>query len=938
MSADNCPRCNQNLASPAECGACGWQSAAPGARKSPGNLPADQAGKPVQRHGEVPSPSRHLSPPPRNPPLDAPPAGGNTDDNQPPAPAAESSPEEKGVPAEQNQAKNSHPTPQAGNRPSFPKDMKADHFIRYQGDRAVIGQNVIQNIYHQAQQTPKAAREVSYQGDHGVAGETVNVNHNYYGPTDPAPFRATKKSEVSLADLTTTLPRRDPDIPARNAYQFSDHLQTLEREHLLILTSLDDRVAIGAAYALLDELRIDDSDRRLLSFDGNVQNKVEVGMQFFTQNPTEQQSLTGIVVGAFNTEARTFLDWLLNGERLFAMKLRDQLRTKRMVLICLAHEGYVSQACEGNRNRVNFSKRKIPFLTPLLTHYFPESHAELEEKITEQRARGKWPSADADFCNELRPYLEPNELRNAIESREATDVRADEPALQLPRISSEEPLQSTLLYVATYFPNLAPHEFDLVVSSLLKGKTTTIKVKSQVKTSTGEIETIETEAQKPLIDFWNEDSDRYLRRCQLEAMPGPNSTTIIDFTDGAVRHALRSQFEKRHSLYVMRQFQAVHQHQLLFNSTPAITKNVITLTVDMSMAHPDSYGEHWLFGLLQFTHAEDLAAAAARARASVPAYSIQRRVTELLRQMLVKPQLSEMVNSLLKNLMSIGDRHSVLYIVRGLQFAPRFDEFPWIKRLLDEGDDIERLLTYYHLYSYIRKIGIYPLLAKLDLWIPSQDQTDHYSLSTMYALRLLVEYCSETIIVDPSRDVTPRLNPLLSFPDESSARENLARLIKWMFHPAMEAVFDEMETSFSSAEFDTAAIPFVCEIVANWMFFLKERKTRTTTTGAQALPPTQDSGVPAAAVAAILFQEIARITVPAQRDEMLGYWEDLRDVTAFLLTAMPAELLDQRKQQAHIRWQLGLVKELLKEFRSAIRALRVAGVAAPLGAAQPILV
>src|SRR5262249_12614301 len=163
---------------------------------------------------------------------------------------------------------------------------------------------------------------------------------------------------------------RDHVIPARAAYQLADHSQLLKREGLLLLTSLDDRVAIGAAYAILDDLQIDDSERRLLSFDGNVQDKADLVMQFFTENKTErQQMLTAIVVDALNAEARTFLDWLLSGAGFFVQRIRAQLNSNRMVLLCLAPEDYISQVCEGKKTRLNSPVRRIPFLTPLLAHY-----------------------------------------------------------------------------------------------------------------------------------------------------------------------------------------------------------------------------------------------------------------------------------------------------------------------------------------------------------------------------------------------------------------------------------------------------------------------------------------------------------------------------------------------------------------------------------------
>src|SRR5207244_426553 len=139
-----------------------------------------------------------------------------------------------------------------------------------------------------------------------------------------------------------------------------------------------------------------------------------------------------------------------------------------------------------------------------------------------------------------------------------------------PEFKGNQPIEDVLLYVATYFPDLAPHEFDRVVAALLGEKTIPVTVKSFKKNKDGEIEPIETEVEKRLIDFWNTDPDKYLQACQLEAAPGPNGSATINFAVPKVREELKARLEKRHSLYLMRQFQAIHKERLLFNSPAAI--------------------------------------------------------------------------------------------------------------------------------------------------------------------------------------------------------------------------------------------------------------------------------------------------------------------------------------------------------------------------------
>ena len=194
---------------------------------------------------------------------------------------------------------------------------------------------------------------------------------------------------------------------------------------------------------------------------------------------------------------------------------------------------------------------------------------------------------------------------------------------------------------------------------------------------------------------------------------------------------------------------------------------------------------------------------------------------------------------------------------------------------------------------------------------------------------LLVEYCSETVEgFDPRYYGSSQpLHPFLILDDEISARENVGRLIKWLLHPGMEIVFSDLDSAFDEAESDNHVISFVCEIVVVLMFVLKGRGAGPLEgTLGETEPVDEGSVISAATVRDILIEEIAKATRTAQRDEMLTYWEQIRDLMAFILRLRPdsiyaIELPDYQEREG-IRWKRELVRELISHFRGAIRNLR----------------
>ena len=895
--------------------------------QGPKAKPQADGGKQPEDHKLSPEPQRHLTP--VAPQQDKTQASEESGKEKTPSVKVVLTPEKKDTPAADGDSPatpNAASPHEAGVPSSRPKNLRAAHAFALKGNKKARAQSLGQMLLDHFNQPVRSVSRHMIDGDGNLMAGTVDLGTHIHNHG----IEATGVTPKSLWEITTNLHPRPAHVPASQYYSPGKFAQQLREASLIFIISAADRVALGAAYCLIEELAIEPEQRLLVDFD-STPVKLNFSTNFFTQEfIDEEKKPTAVVVEGFSKQASDFLDWLMTIREFSEDRIRQQLRDNRMNVLCLVDENYFqSRGGKGSGTRT-FATWPVPFLEPLLSECFPGQAAELEQQIRKQQVDGKWAKTDSELYVEIRPYLENQELPSELASRASAAVTAED--VDLPQFKGGQSIEDTLLYVATYFLNLAPHEFDRVVSTLLSGKTTTVTVKSSRQNKDGETETIETEVEKPLLDFWNADPDKYLTACQLEAVDGEDSGTIIDFPDAKTRQQLRARMEKRHSLYLMRQFQAIQNAKFLFNSTPKIIANVIRLSVDLAVAHPDSFGKDWLF---QMTRPGATNATSTEAEAS--SETVHQRIRQLLRQMLEKAQLKETVEALLKELMTVGAHESVLYIIRGLQFAPRFDEFLWMRRLLNEADEQVRNKTYYHLYGYIKKIGIYPLISKLDAWLPTDERTsESYSISTMYALRLLVEYCSETTeSFDPRYyGLAQPLHPLLSFTDEASVRENINRLLKWLFHPGMEIVFDDLESVFAETDFENYVTPFVCELVVEWMFVLKGcSATAGTQRSAHSPRPDDevasepDSGIDALTVRDILIEEIARATNPVQRKEMLFYWERLRDFMAIILS-LRTDSVDwieppDFRERAGIRWRRELVRELIKRFRGAIRELPV---------------
>lgn len=949
MESNHCPKCKAALEGRSEC-ACGWKVEPPAGQTPPASAAGDGSPAAVnlatndnaQRKGAAPddnqpglppAPERNLRPHAAPPP----PKTSSGDAAVAPPPEDARRPE----PAENKEVeKSEEQTPPRGaeGRSKAMADQMFRQFVSSKGDMNVVGQNVYFHSHTFAAWRESAARSqeqsVTSSGHGNALGQNVNQNNYYYGYPQPGEAGPGGAAVESLIEITAALSSKTSDTPDFESGDLGGYAARLRDERILLLNCADEKVAFGAAYALLDEAGIADVEecRRSLDFEWDAQSKFEQSFNLLSRRKDGARRLTAIVVGAYSNGSKMFHDWLVRVGVDFAssQRIRGGLRDNHLVLVCLvdsAHMERVEKDLRAEGKRLNFTCWKIPCLPSLLRHHFPEHHAGLEERLLRQREEGKWERDGTKFCRDVRRYVEDGSLPEEIEAREEGGA----PAPELPQFRGGKTVEDALLYAAACFPNLTLREFDEVVGLLLEGKRTSIKIKSIRTNKEGEPEIFDAEVQKPLAELWGESPDEYLDACKLEADSQSDAPAVVNFSSGKLRDDVKRLLETKHRVYALRQFQTVEARGLLFHTSPRVSAGMMQLCVEMALSHPDVVGREWLYRMVTAIGgegAQELRLPPALARPEAYAYE---RAAQLIRQMLEEPRLEETATGLLRQLMEAGKHEALLELIRGLQFAPKVNEFGWIKRVLDEGRNAACEAARRLLYGYIKKSDLYSLLRALEPWPPKPDQPpETHAPSGLAALRLVAEYCCETRAnFDPADyGAWPSRHPLFAFEDASAAEDGLRRLIRWMLNPAMQSVLEEVGLT-AEAGFDYSPATFVSEFVAEWSFVLQGPDGAAWRGAGAREQAAAGARLTAAAVREIMIEQVVRAADREQRNEMLLYWEEVRDFLGFVIDRRGyLEYLLDREEQKVVRWKRELVCSLIKRFRELSWRHRAAGLPA----------
>jgi hypothetical protein len=768
------------------------------------------------------------------------------------------------------------------------------------------------------------------------------------------------RAKKSYLDVVSVLYLRGGlELPDFELDALTRQLAGLKESRLLVVNCFDDDLADAAASELIGSL---DPGGRWQKFyldcdRGDVDDS-DVRVELFTNPESESKTPSVVLVDASGKRGGLFLESLL-GKPMKAQNVTGYLKSNNLWLICRGDSAYLRGRAPGKRKSLHFPCWEMDCLAELLQRHFPERHELLRERIERLRGADDWPDDEGALCSQVRGLIAGGRLEDEVSrlersgppARRETDSRA---SFIKSRFKGGDAIEDTVLYVAAYFPDLNPHEFNRVVSALLEGLTTKVAVpapkpaagadgkpdgkaagkadgKPAAQGGDGEAAEPFVWEEQPLLRTWHDRADEILSECRLETVVGKDSGRRLDFTDPALRHELRAYLEAERGFYLKKQFARVQRLGLLFDRSLNISEGVLDVAVNTALESPETFSRDWLYDMV--TALSPLVEAAAGEvvtpdgesyRPALPAdveaamRIVYSTVARLVRKMLEHPALEKSLNNFFTQLMASGQHEAVLEIVRRLQTAQQF-EMRWFRQLFDQGGEAIRLRTYFALYERVRRrdAGIYEVLQAMEPWLPERGREPFaYSPSNEYALRLMFEYClNSTAEFDPKfYGSWPCRYPLLATPAPGTpeggpaAQGNLSLLAGWLFHPGLRDVLADEEDGEAAEGLGVT----LGALLAEWAVILLGADVAPGGRDGRGERDSADPPADAVAVFDLLLRKVIAATTRARQDELIACWSNLADYFLWHLTALGTQSGEPRRRLSRRRnW----VRYLVKRFK-----------------------
>ena len=674
----------------------------------------------------------------------------------------------------------------------------------------------------------------------------------------------------ALVDFTSELPPSRSLDPNLDLDTIEDYLYKLRSDRLIFLSCANDQLALDTAYSIVARLDLlNPNQLRYLDLKRAAREKCGPTIDLLRNNKDKLDEL-GVVIDAVSESAQDFLDDLLNASNAALSAIQFSLDQFKLYLVCIVNNQDVMARLVHNDRSGTFQIEcpiphwDIPFLRPMLRRYFPNEYEELEIKIT--AIRDRWDPDERNFKFRIEALIRTGKLKTFLNSEEVEGK-----SLRLEELfPGDKSAHDYVVYVGVYFTGLNPREFQRVVGFLLQDKTITVTVPSTIRLDDGKVEKIGVEKERPLLDVWHESMDKIQRDSRLVTNPAQDAQTVVDFKDHRIREQLKDYLSVEYGFFLTAQFEQLLKVGLVFDSSLRISEKFIQIMAEMITSDSEYYGYEWICKVLsrlesgksEFPETDngDLFPTVSGIPARQVYLLVYRRISQLIRKLLDN-HAHDVVNELFERLLRNKLHQSALELVKRLRFAPNFEEFYWLRQLIERGDKAVTEGTFLYLCYYMQSTGarVYTVLDGLYEWIKKDARPEVYSKPTEEALQLIYFYCSSLRLND---DSLANPHPLFAFPDADSARLNLGLVTKSLFHPSMEKSIHNLRPNLR-------VLASIGEFVSDWVFGILK-----TSPGGNATvqPQSNASRISPAETVRILLQQVVASSTKEQQDRLMRFW------------------------------------------------------------------
>ncbi|HEV7669905.1 MAG TPA: hypothetical protein VGS22_15390 [Thermoanaerobaculia bacterium] len=748
--------------------------------------------------------------------------------------------------------------------------------------------------------------------------------------------QAQSQSQVdTFEDPTFELP---PDRP-QDVLQFRDPdhsalLVTLETKRVLVLSSFREQAALAAAYSLVAEDRFAKFRKRGLDpTRSSLSERSDLNVDLLMRSEMSNQS--EILVVQVHSKCE-FLDSVVRARSLHAGSIAKSLRNRSSLLIIATDENLVQACRRPPLEQQTFAFQSVSYLAYLLTSYSPtERREEIEQLFSSERVLRAFREREDiyEFVEDLLQQ-EPKEFEMFIRDLESAPVgelpgkwrERLRPSGVVEVIVAGSEAQRVAAYSGAFVPSLSPSDFNRLATLFLAKESRLVERERRVVAADGTVHAVREATEESWANDWRRDSDHILRDCHLRPTLSMEGTWSIEFREPYLKRELRIYFERNCVMFLQRRAECLQESGILFarDLTPNLLQGIVSVLVDRAAADLFCFGNSWLLDLVlgfqsqvqvevgSGTPAERLGEFLAKL--AIEDIKVRShfflRLAMLIREMLDREQLRPMVHSLLDTLVALrreeGSRPLVLDLIfelaRRLRFAPHFEVYSWVRKLLDQGTGAERQSIASRVIAQALGSGprIFDFLDIVRAWLPEQGRemtrlsnAQRLALEFPFALSLRIarDLPAERYGEWPSRHLI--FAPFAI--DEASSREKIGMLVGWLLEPSGRAIFPP-DPKDSSAISEILRLRVLADLIEHWGRVLEgDDPLRICSEGRSLFQ--------------VVVEEVSTCTDPHERAWLQRIWKEKQDSYTRKIGELGRERRDERCRLVERRVWLGDLRD-----------------------------
>ena len=537
--------------------------------------------------------------------------------------------------------------------------------------------------------------------------------------------------------------------------KFSNWVDDLNEKRVLILGDIGDGKSRIVAHQIIDSIEgiHKDEQIRLISL-ADFSSKNEIMLQSFSIEREGEELLDAVIIfdATRLSNNKTFINSLLEPSVTRSSDYARKLRNNKLFFICLCDSIDIDDIEE-----INFKdSTRIP------AHIVEEKKEKTIQKNDEAIDR---------------------------EVEDLINLDGD----------SEDIIVKTVLFVASFYPNLTANDFNHLVTKWLRDEPDALDENSIGNSEENVLTKIS------LVEIWNSKSHIFVKTCGLTQERDRLGKRVINFTAENFSEIVRKKLDSTFFNFVSEKVLDIFYSLLIFHPSENIGTQSIRNLSDYIREFEEQFLD-WLlhiFSKLESKENEDeqmreLKKEVLR-RLDISEknnsgeteeigekYFYYNRLASLFRNMLKDASLKSIINRVFDNLLRNECYKSVLILIKRLDNARNFNRSKWLRQLFNKADVSTQKETKDYLFKRCINTNISEAFDELEGWLPKESATfDEYSEINKAALEVLIRYFSyQTGSFDEKLyGLEPSEFPLFNFENVSSANTELDKLTMYLVSP-----------------------------------------------------------------------------------------------------------------------------------------------------------